>query len=878
MRHLIALVFVFLLVVPATALGDGPIPAPTIREGQFVYTIPNGYTPAGMSRSQLDQLNGTLSNLHNPFYVMVMEDLPRLNGEQREYARSNGFRGDSETLRIETSTAMLMEDWAEQPRYDASNSSVFVIAFSPRKYAWHPSLTAKNEVGVSGRAQDPYTALFVSAAQQRPADYGRGISNLALKLDEHVFDQTDPTRIAARAETLRLRAEARRLSTAQGSLDQEILTLANLLDQTDHLPSDVASYRETLDKARSVRKANDPGAMLGQAEEMRSTVRVLDSAVSESRHKAQAKVAAATVKVLLVVGIFGFLLFAFIRRRNKYRDLRETFLAEAQDWHTRITNANSKWVDWYMDRDDVIGLAGVTGETALLLNKVTSSVDAIKIRISAMEAHVKSCAQTARRGTFFNLTPLVTATLDLESPFQFDTEKINEGDLFGGDTVTVRVTPTSFVKETGALFQDSIDGWKLLKKAALERIGDASEDMPHATMDSYFATAEALGIPEHWLSQHPLYGDDESDAAFYSSLNAVRDTDPLAYVHLLEQARSTERAVGERLAFLADQVESVNAARVTDPFLLGGTQVSSEDDPALTLSQAQAAESQLAGILASSSDPDEVAQKVEEAVRFYKKTLRQRAEITSALTGAKRSIEAARAKRIAAKAALKVAQQARDAAVQVHSRATGGDAHLVSFDRTLTDGERRLAQADRALKDSRHLDARRIADEAMAMFTQAEAFAKKVTRHCRGLDEEKASFDDRLRDLSTIRSRYSRKMNGYGSHSRSLTQPTNPSRGGVQDYEALGRDLASQESRWRKAVRDAESDYEDEQRRIRQERQRKEAEARRRRDEEAAAARRRRASSYSSSSSSSSSYGGGGFGGSSGGFGGGGFGGSSGSF
>lgn len=45
---------------------------------------------------------------------------------------------------------MLMEDWAAQggvkSLFDSRNSGVFLLSFNPRKYAWHPSPVALNDL------------------------------------------------------------------------------------------------------------------------------------------------------------------------------------------------------------------------------------------------------------------------------------------------------------------------------------------------------------------------------------------------------------------------------------------------------------------------------------------------------------------------------------------------------------------------------------------------------------------------------------------------------------------------------------------------------------------------------------------------------------
>ena len=131
---------------------------------------------------------------------MFVRDLPRLNGTQKDYARRNGFRAGGEELRVQVAASMLMEDWAERGGvYETSHASVFVLSFKPRQFAFVPATRWRNEVGVTpGAGQKRFVRHFLKAVKQSPKDPVRGITNLAKSMDNHVFDQIDPERIAAR--------------------------------------------------------------------------------------------------------------------------------------------------------------------------------------------------------------------------------------------------------------------------------------------------------------------------------------------------------------------------------------------------------------------------------------------------------------------------------------------------------------------------------------------------------------------------------------------------------------------------------------------------------------------------------------------------------
>ena len=871
-----ALLFLIGFLLPSISFaGNGPIAPPQLQEGQFVYS-PGNCAPAGMSKNQQNALNGRLKNLHNPFYVVVLCDLPRMTPSMTNYARSNGFRGDSEAKRIETTTAMLMEDWAtEQPNaYDETNAGVFVISFKPRKYAWHPALRAKNELRLNNRGQDQFTQKFVRSAKQRPADYGSGIGNLATSYDTWYYDRTDPVRIAQRQEATRLRQKQLRLQAAQGALDAEILHLSSLLSEKEYLPDDVASYRESLKGAKQIRKQGTPEAMDNQADQLKSTVAVLDNYVGEQRSAARIALMVSFLKWFGLSALLALIVFLFRRRRREQEGLIDQWTSIIADWDTKVRNAHGRWTDHYLEREDVIGLDGVSGKTKELWDATTKQVDDLLVRIRAMQAHQADCERLYKRGGFLNFEAYRQAIQTFERPFEFDTGKMNEADLFGGETETLTVTPVNFATEASALFSASLDGWKRLQKAAEERYGEASEDFPHANMDLLFEMAEKYQIPERWLDSHPLYGDDDSDAVFYATLDTLRQNDPLAYVERIKEVRKEEAVKVEQIKSFVELRERITRVRVDTPFETAATHVSPSDDPELTLAAARQAEDKLAGIFASSTE-DAVYAQAAAVINLYEETIRQRAEIQSAIRGAEGAIEDAKAKGKAALRSKSEAQVELAAASKVHSRTQAARDDLLAADRFIREGASIVEEAETAFRGAHHLDARRLADRASGAFQTSIQRSGEASGHCTRLDAEKAKYEEKLMSIDNTRKSLGRKMSGYGSYATKLAPAKKPTLSGLVDYAAVTGILDQQITGWRRTVRSSESNYEDEQRRQRRAYEQKKREEQKRQDDE-----RRRRSSYSSSysSSSSSSYGGGGFGGSSGGFGGGGFGGSSGSF
>ena len=891
MHHVLALL-ALLLLTPSMALAyNGTLTPPELKADQYVYTVPDGWSPPGVGAKGMETLNGQLKGLHYPFYVVFVKQLPNLDSAQHADARSNGFGGGRDTIKVEYAASGVAKDWAEasdqfvywdeakDAAFNVSTDTVFILSWDPRKYAWVPGGDRRSRLGLEKGRLKPFESPFVRSVQRNPPDPVGGITALAQQFDQHVYDLTDPGRIAQREEQARQEALARRMRAAQGALDEQILRLDTLLGKTDHLPGDVSSYQDTLSEARTVRKAGKPDAMLAEAQRMTGTVDVLEHHVEESQSAARAAAFATFLQWFLILSVLGLIAFLLRKRWTTLTEARQRFTEALQEWEGRINNAHGRWSDLFLEREDLIGLDGVTGETEALYSKVTKAVDEILIAILAMGKHLERCKALAAKGNYFRVTPLTAAYLKLDEPFDFDTGVVNRADLFGGETVTIKVKPEDFAQQTKELFAEAMSGWGTLQKAAELRMVAAEDHFTHDTMDQLFADADKYGIPNRWIDDHPLFGDDASDATFYEGLNTVRENDPTAYQRLLLAAQSREEAIVGRLKRVIKAVSTVKSTGIGsvayDP---RGTLVDPEDDPTATLAEARQEVDNFAGILAAAKghNPDPLITKATLVKDLGDHLRAQIGAIEHAVDEAGGVIESARALFRAKESRFEEVTQTVRRAARKYTRIRPAESDLQTAGRFLGRAEFLIKQADAQLAANRHLDARRSADEATGTLKRCEGQLKAAEGHCDALAAEEANFRKRAAGLSSTRDGYARKMRQYDGHTIRLAAATDLSvdNNGVNDFAALNARIDQQESHWQSQLNKARRAYEDEQRRIR------EAEEAARRAKRAAedAERRRRSSYSSSSSSSSSSYGGGGFGGSSGSSGGGGFGGSSGSW
>lgn len=858
-----------LCATPAGAV-TGTLVPPTLKAGQQVYTIPDGFEPPGIGKAGIESLNGQLNRLHYPFKVVFVESLPDLNGSQMDEARQAGFSGDRATLLVEYGTAGLVSAWAEsQPNeWNTSTDTVFLLSFEPRKFAWVPGMDRQSRLQINTKsAREPYEQQFKAAVRGEPKDPVGGIAAMASAFDEFVFDQTDPIRIAGREEATRKANEALRLRVATGNLDREILRLSKLLGG-DFLPKDVSAYQATLTKAKAVRAEGNPTTMREMTDQMQPSTDVLEGAVSEIRTAAFWHTMWLLFKVFAVVGLFVLIWFMWGRRSDKVFDARRSAERYVSGWEEKIDNATQNWMTCYTDRENILGLDGIEGSSKEFYDLTTKLVDDLLIQIQAMGKLVKEARALLNQGNWFNIEPFQAAINKLSEPFEFDTGVMNKADLFGGQTVTVTVDPDKFSKSMKGDFEKAVKGWDLLGEMADMRLTLAADALPQTTLDEMLSKMETNSIPQTWLASHPLIGDDESDLTFWEGLDKLRQTDPLAYGKQVVAEQAKEKALVATIDRIVQCREDIAGARVESPDL-GNTVVPRGEDPKLMWAAARQAEARFEGVLASTTNIDEVETVAKTVCDTYRKVRKQTAEILAAVKGAKSDIDLVGECINDAKVTITQATHRHEAAQKVHAKLEPVGASIEQAQQSVKQATKVLATAKAALGQNAHLDAQTQAQKALAHAKFARKSAQDAIDICDRLDQEAARFAKRAKEMASARKSKVNSMSRYGDYARMIPTYQPPTVDGRMDYVALNLMLTQQENAWDAEVRAARRDYDAEQRRIQEEAERA---ARRRREE--AEAERRRQSSYHSSSSSS--YGGGGFSGGSGSYGGGGFSGGSG--
>ncbi len=828
---------------------------PQWQSDRHVYTVPEGWQAPFFGPDDYRRIEDELRSLRFPFYVIISSELRDTDGN----------------VAVEMADAVAQR-WAETaPGYDVATSQVFVLAFPARKYGFLAGKRFTTTGGIHPDELIPHNRLFEAAMQGTPKDPRSGIVALAKSFDAFLVDRTDPVRIAARAEATRLaaarRAEEQRLATerqrltdARGNLDSGILELSKLLASSRTvLPADTSSYRDLLAKAKQVRAKDDPAEMSTFAASMKPSVATLRDHVAEQK----SRILGERMRIsLIVVGIFTALIFVIgfiITRHRELRRLRQRFTSTANHVDEMVANASVRYVTFNDRRDAVMAIGERHGSTKQLFDAVSEEVDAIFAAVQAVKRHVSRCRIEAAKAGFWNLEPLRKGARNLNGTISFDTELMDEGMLFGSETKVITVDLNTFTNDLERRYKAFIGGWNRLI-AATDQVGKTAKELfPHAKLDELMATADKAGIPRRWLHDHPLYGDDAADEAVYADLDALNQSDPVAFSHGIDALRKKEDEVAGRIEGILDLMRLLDKERSSEPPSTYGSHVDPGDDPVATFKDAVQEDMAFKMLLTSSDTLGELTRQAHKAVHRYQTAMAQSLFIKNAVAKLESDLVTMREECAAAAREQSACQQRMLAAQRVHSNLATANA-FAKGQASLKEAQNAVSGATLANGAHRLLTASRRAKEATSAATAARKHFAATIATCDAADEKRAAYLDAVNNMGALRENVMHHITRYGGGAN-LSTFSPPRISGPADYVALTASLVTVRESWELAERKARQRHEAEQRRKR------EAEERRRREAAAAAAAlaaaaRRRSSSSSGGFGGGSSFGrGGGFGG-----------------
>lgn len=875
----------------ASAQTRGTLTPPQLQRGQYVYAIPADFDPPSVGKQGMQDLQAELAKLHHPFYVVFAQTLPDLSAAQKDDARQSQYTATGDDLKVQYAIDRLMDDLATTQAgvYDTGRSSMFLLAFSPKKFALVPAARWKTEAGLFGASSlAQFDQHFKAAVKGSAKDPKGGIIRMTSALDEFVFDKTDPARVKARSEAERVRvaaeqearrkaAESERVRLGRSSLDAQIIRLVKMLgrDASD-LPTDVSSYKSLLSKAEGIRKMDDPATMTSFATEMKPSVDLLQGQIAEIDRAQFLAGFEVFLKVLFGLALIGAGVLWFVSRKRTYQAWQDTFTRYYEMWDSAIQNAATQYINTYARRDGIVAMTDVTGKTKELWAKATAEVDEIWIGVTALRGHVDQCKQEAVKGSFWNFKPFKSASDKINSAFEFDTGEINQAELFAPEKKTIRIDPISFKTDLTKRFRENKTIWDRLQTAADSRLKSAMELFPHDKLSGWLDLMDKHRIPQKWLSDHPLFGDDKSDTDVWNALDALRWADPISYMEAIEAHRTTELKVQERVEALVQGMEELAQQRV-ESIQKPDIMLAPMEDPAVTLAEAHEKDENVYQFLrgnAENKDVEAFQSGIKLALSHYKKVREQVESAEAAINTAGTVLKSAFQELTTAAEISRKAKPRLHEVAAIHSRVADVEAAVQAGTDMYGRASNGCREAQGLLDDKKYLEALRKAEKALSMAKDSTRLYQESLRHADSLDEQKRKFEQRQKEAGNKRKASAERVKYYGGSTSHLRQYQPVTYDGRADYSALLTSVVAQEHAWERAAREAEQVHAAEQARIRAEEARQEADRRRREQEEDDRQRRESYSSYSSSSSSWDS--GSSFSGSSGDSGGGGFSGSSG--
>jgi chromosome segregation ATPase len=313
-----------------------------------------------------------------------------------------------------------------------------------------------------------------------------------------------------------------------------------------------------------------------------------------------------------------------------------------------------------------------------------------------------------------------------------------------------------------------------------------------------------------------LFGDDASDKNLYNQLNALRVTDPVAYMDKMNSLKNQESEIANKLNRIVTAIELIKSDRLDSCPSIGNTILSPVDDPKVTCESAKREEHSFAGILASSEDIDEIEKCAGKANVLYRKTSAQVAMAQSAIKDADRMLTNVNNKLSSLSSLQNQANNRLGEAKKIHQSTDVAEKSLKNGILYCNEANSELQKAHDIIEEKRHLESTKIIGTADEHITAATNEFNHCIQICDNLDEQKRQYEAKLNSMPSRYDDAAEKIRRYGGSVNRLSPFESQGIGNVANYALLLVGLSSMESDWDSHVRSAKNDYEEEQEQIRQ--------------------------------------------------------------
>lgn len=379
-----------------------------------------------------------------------------------------------------------------------------------------------------------------------------------------------------------------------------------------------------------------------------------------------------------------------------------------------------------------------------------------------MKRHIDECEAMAKRATFFQPGQLRAALAKLTGEFACNTTLIAATEVFNREWPILTLQPREFMMEVGDRIDSLVKRWQEYQAAVELREAPAERHFGQAKLGEMLQQADANHIPHRWLNDHPLFGDEAADRMLYAQVNENREQDPIGFAHKLQALRAKEEEMAERLARAIAARAAVGDGRLAEVPAYDRTVLAPPDDPAVLFEQARHEDQRFAAMLANRVPIEELEAQSRKTVELYQRCAEQAEIVRRAIAGAAPALQRAWEQHQYVAGTGDHAATRVDYAGRVHLHITGPESLLQQGQHLLRVGRQLLDEAQRHMDGLRHLDALCCAQKALEHLDEAYLAFDDCQRQCDELDEQKAAFERKLRQLQYASEEAAGRIRYYG--------------------------------------------------------------------------------------------------------------------
>lgn len=575
--------------------------------------VPPGWSPPDAPAASVARSAESLAQLPVPSYAVLVR------GEDLDPKSSIVDLGDA-----------LVASWIRQGLVP-DRHAVMIVAWSEDcgkpKEVRRPGHThcdyaittgwALRQLGIEpARDIETLGAPFHKATDQSPRDVPGGIYNTL----QGIAQLEQSRRTLAREEKDGSRAHA------LASADRTILLAKHFLSEG----RDDGTLRRLVDQA--VASRGKPVSQITDADESLRTY--LDSLIRidevQNDHRLQQFVEVG-ILVALVLILLAFLGLRARRRWDAVAAIRDPVRAQLLDLRSRTSAGRRALEELEKQWAPLQSRLGSGPQTVELAEAVGKDLHDLNAVMDALTQHVRSCEtllwQVPIRSFLRLLSPCPAQVLErqLRASFPVSVSRAEGFSLvFNSNLTRIRVTTEEAEKLAGDLHARASLKIQSLLQAQNTPVDQVLDTCSRRRVEEVAQQAELLGVPPVWYSTHPLKNRDIP--GMQSLIRDMYALDPITALASASKFHQGHMQVVQRVEAVAEALASVSARRTPSMVYPADVRLDPDDDPKLTIAEAEEAEIKLSRLVESPEDPTSVSAvqaQAAAAIRLYNKALAQ---------------------------------------------------------------------------------------------------------------------------------------------------------------------------------------------------------------------------------------------------------------